>query len=445
MNHLFNSNPFASVPWLRGGRFRLGGLVLLGLTVALLLNLVFFKPMALTPTKPIPGAHPVPTPTILVDDTAPPLGRALSERERTLIALTLGLEQPPPPQLTASSQTPLMILHDTAGELSRADLSNRPRYSHSPLGDGIAAYIPRSGEPIITRPALFTPYRPTATAYERGFDILPESRRNPLLRQAWQGASPRTQEMVTRRLLAALQEKPQGLINRMQLWFKASSDRAFDRYLASHPHQIDGGKTTAIWASSNLCTMVLKDPQSTWASSPSAQLALLKTCRQLEPWIQASRTRLATAFNVELVQKEGSDCFVSDAQVQAYNQIAAPAHRIAQGRAVPLQTGDRPAYTESQYEGLVKLYLLGALTAGRFPQIVTHYWLDQGGGRAIGSHCDPRGLNVGEVYRRLSATLHHDPQSLYGPEPQYGQEPAQGDNIWWSEKIMGGQAPSGEY
>jgi hypothetical protein len=42
------------------------------------------------------------------------------------------------------------------------------------LGDGITAYVPREGEAIITRPAFFTPDRPTATAYEKGFDVMDE-------------------------------------------------------------------------------------------------------------------------------------------------------------------------------------------------------------------------------------------------------------------------------
>jgi len=439
MTHPFNS----SFRWRRTWP-----LVIVGLVLGLALDLAVFKLLPIPrsfqeQTAPTVQVTPAPPAEVEVDESLPPLERRLSERERYLIAATLGLTAPPTPQGLPGSTAPLMILHDTAGELSREELSARPRYTHSPLGDGIAVYLPREGEPIFTRPALFTPYRPTATAYERGFDLLTEPQRNPLLRQAWRLASDRTRQAVSRQLLGSLQEKPQDLANRMALWFNAKSDSAFNRYLASHPGEIDGGKTAAIWASADLCRRVLKNPEQSWADTPARQQELLQTCQKLQPWAEASRLRLHTAFNVELVQKEGSDCFVSDAQVRAYNQVADPAHRIAKGRAVPLQSADRPAYTDSQYEGLAKLYLLGALTAGRFPQIVTHYWLDQGEGRAIGTHCDPRGVDLNRLYGAVASTLNHPAGTLYGSQPRYGQNPQAGDTVWWSDSIMGGPAPSG--
>jgi hypothetical protein len=225
------------------------------------------------------------------------------------------------------------------------------------------------------------------------------------------------------------------------------SNRAFLRAYARNPRALDGGRTTAIWAIAELCQTVLNNPaQLPQTSAAAADDAPLRSaCQQVNPQLQASQQRLASSMNIELVQTEGSDCFVNDADVQAYNRIADRAYRIAAGRAVPLETYDRPAYTDNQYEGLTQLYLWGAISAGRFPEIVTHFWLDQGQGQVIGTHCDPRGLNLHRLYRNIALVLGHPSQTLYGAPPQYGQNPAQGDNVWWSDSIMGGAAPTTDW
>jgi hypothetical protein len=337
----------------------------------------------------------------------------------------------------------MIILHDTAGELSREELENRPTHRRTPLGDGIAAYVPREGDVIFTRSVFFTPYRPTATAYERAFDLGAERERNEAMVQVWKNADGTTRQKALQTVISQLDDPPPDLTNRANLWFTLG-DQSFAREFARSPRRLDGGKSTAIWAIAALCEQVFaaqENGSGTTNGINNGPTALFQACAAVYPQLQTAHQRLASSVNVELVQKEGSDCFTSTAAVQAYNRIADPSHRIVGGRVDPLATYSRPAYTDSQYAGLVKIYLQAAITAGRFPQIVTHYWLDQGNGQAIGSHCDPRGLDINRLYREIALALDHPGDSLYGPLPKYGLDPAAGDNVWWSEDIMGGPPP----
>jgi hypothetical protein len=218
----------------------------------------------------------------------------------------------------------------------------------------------------------------------------------------------------------------------------ASSEQAFEAWQSRNHHSLDGAKTTAIWAIENLCKKVLDDEQRAIALVPSPKKAaqLRQTCQRVHPTLQANRTRVEAAVNVELIQQRGSDCFTADVEVRTYNGLDG-AVKIPANRAVSLMLYNGEAYTDSQYEALKNFYLKSVLAAGRFPQIVTHYWLDQGGSKAIGDHCDPRGLNLTKVYSLISDALGHPPGTIYGIKPQYGRNPQKGDNIWWSEKILG--------
>ncbi|MFN9174074.1 MAG: hypothetical protein ACK58N_06035 [Synechocystis sp.] len=379
----------------------------------------------------------------LIDPNAPLLGRRLTLQERQKVLALLGQPADFPGGFVSGPEAPRIILHDTAGELSREELENRPKYTETPLGDGIAAYVPREGPLIFTRTVLFTPYRPTAAAYEKGLDFATEDQRDQSLRKVWQAANPQAIQQSIQAVVGKLKDPPPDLANRAAIWFKLGSNRAYMREYARSPHALDGGKTTAIWAIANLCQTVLSDPsQLKQAAAPARQSQLQQACATVNPQLQASQQRLASSMNIELVQKEGSDCFVSDAEVQAYNQIADDAHKIASGQAIPLETYDRQAYTDSQYEALTQLYLWAAIYAGRFPEIVTHFWLDQGNGKVIGTHCDPRGFNLNRLYREIALVLDHPTETQYGAPPQYGRNPDQGDNVWWSEQIMGGEAPT---
>ena len=177
--------------------------------------------------------------------------------------------------------------------------------------------------------------------------------------------------------------------------------------------------------------------------SPKYATQLRQTCQRVNPTLQANRTRVGAAVNVELIQQRGSDCFTADIEVRTYNSLDG-AIKIPANRAVPLMLYDGEAYTDGQYEALKTFYLKSVLAAGRFPQMVTHYWLDQGLGKVIGDHCDPRGLNLRKVYSLISDALGHPPGTIYGIQPQYGRNPQKGDNVWWSEAILGSMPRSPE-
>lgn len=372
-----------------------------------------------------------------VDKDKNPVGKLITVGERETIMELLG-ESPEKPYTLVVGATPLVILHDTAGEISSETLHSQKQYSRGPLGDGITAYIPREGEAIITRPAFFTPDRPTATAYEKGFDFLNESQRNRSLRTIWLTLDPKTRQAHLRDAIAELDPSFVKFTNRAALWLNASSERAFEAWRSRNHRSLDGAKTTAIWAIGNLCKKVLEDEQAAIALVPSPKNAsqLRQTCQRVNPTLQANRSRVGAAVNVELIQKRGSDCFTADVEVRTYNSLNGAVH-IPANRAVSLMLYDGEAYTDSQYEALKNFYLKSVLAAGRFPQMVTHYWLDQGGGKAIGDHCDPRGLNLAKVYSLISDALGHSPGTIYGIKPQYGRNPEKGDNVWWSEAILG--------
>jgi hypothetical protein len=250
--------------------------------------------------------------------------------------------------------------------------------------------------------------------------------------------NPTTRQAHLRNAIAEIDPGFVKFTNRAALWLNASSDQGFDAWQSQNLQSLDGAKTTAIWAVSNLCNRVVSVPKTALnlVQFPKNVHQLVQTCQKLNPILQANRTRVGSSVNVELIQKRGSDCFTADIEVRTYNNLDG-AVKIPENRAIPLANYQGDAYTDSQYEALKNFYLKSTLAAGRFPQIVTHYWLDQRGGRAIGDHCDPRGLNLTEVYARISKDLKHPPGTIYGIKPQYGQNPQKGDNIWWGKAILG--------
>ncbi|MEB3308687.1 MAG: hypothetical protein VKJ02_00470 [Snowella sp.] len=376
-----------------------------------------------------------------VDKDKNPVGRLLTERERERILLILGKPSTTPFGFVPG-RPPLFIVHDTAGELDNATLEAQKEYNRGPLGDGIAAYVPKQGESIMTRSVFFTPNRPTGTAYERAFDLMPEAERSRSLRTVWHTLNLSSRQTHLQNAIAAIDPSLVTFTNRAALWLNSSSDSAFDAWQRKNMSSLDGAKTTAIWAIGQLCSNVVTEPNlvNSLAQSPNHAKQLLQTCQKVAPVLQEYRTRVATSVNVELVQKRGSDCFTTDAQVRTYNGFNG-AITIPENRAIPLINENGEVYTESQYEALANLYLQAALHSGRFPEVVTHYWLDQGLGKVIGDHCDPRGLNLTEVYTRISTALGHPEGTIYGIIPQYGQNPQQGDNVWWAESIVGTKPP----
>ena len=96
-----------------------------------------------------------------------------------------------------------------------------------------------------------------------------------------------------------------------------------------------------------------------------------------------------------------------------------------------------PPYAESQYLDVVQVYLRAALEAGRFPEIVTHYWIDR---NIEDSHCDPRCFKLDHLYELIAAAMGHGPGSTYGIKPNYGTKKGT-HNVWWLDTVCGSAHP----
>jgi hypothetical protein len=432
-------------------------IAVISVLVALILSIIgFFFLGKTTQTSTSTSTLPVPTKSDRAEtlvststkDREPPqpsnskVGRSLSDEERRAIAAILG-ETNVNNRAIAFEQTPKLILHDTSGELSDATIEEKKQRAIGPLGNGINAYVTRAGKVILSR-AFFDPRRPTATVYEKSADILTESQRDVEVRRVWQTTAASVQQTALRNAVAGLNLNEASLMERATTWLNAPSDAAFKAIEARSSSSLDGGKTTGLWATAQICDRVVADKHNavSLASSLSSSKTLMAACQKLNPLFQEKRKRIASSVHVEILQMRGSECYTTDAQVQNYNANVADGLYIEGDRLVPLQTWERPAYTDTQYEKVALIYLFAALQGDRYPEITTHFWVDQGKVGKIGTHCDPRGLNLTRLYQLISNALGHPPDTLYGIQPKYGLHPEQGDNVWWSEAILSELPPS---
>lgn len=365
------------------------------------------------------------------------VGHPLNQQERQAIAQILGqpLSTDPDP---AFDRIPKFILHDTSGELSDSTIERMKQQARGPMGNGIAAYVSREGKVTIARSMFFNQRRPTATVYEKAADILPETVRNREIRRVWSATAASIRQAALKNVVAELNLNEPSLANRASIWLNAPSEQAFETLKARSSTNLDGGKTTGLWTVAQICNGVLNDSENAarMASSSGTAATLKNACQKLNPVLSENRKRVASSTHVEILQKRGSECWVTNAQVRAYNQNVPDSLKIQANRVVPLETLDRPAYTDEQYEQIARLYLQAALQAGQFPEITTHYWVDQGEFGRIGTHCDPRGFDLMRLYRQISLALGHPQKTRYGIEPQYGIHPEKGDNVWWTEAVL---------
>jgi hypothetical protein len=392
-------------------------------------------PQASQPFRSVPALYDSPQ-----QDSNSKVGRPLSEQERQAIAQTLRINAPATAPLRLE-QTPKFILHDTSGELSDDAIDKITQQSKGPLGLGIAAFVSRNGKVTLAR-SFFDPRRPTATVYEKSADVLSETARNQEIRRVWQATEASLKQAALNQAVASLNVNEASMVKRAAIWLNAPSERAFEAMRSST--SLDGGKTTGVWAISNICDNVLmnRDRAVRMASSPQTAKTLQTSCQKLNSVLTESRKRVASSVHVEINQMRGSECYASNAQVRNYNAQVAASSQIAANGVVPLQTWDRPAYTDAQYQKLALLYLHSALIAGQFPEITTHYWVDQGKFGKIGTHCDPRGFNLTRLYQEISFLLRNPSDMRYGIEPRYGLHPEKGDNVWWSEAALDELPPS---
>jgi hypothetical protein len=370
------------------------------------------------------------------------VGRPLSKQERQAIAQILGKPLSTAPDPTFE-QTPKFILHDTSGELSDGAIQEMKQQARGSMGNGIAAYVSREGKVTIARPIFFNQRRPTATVYEKAADILPETVRNQEARRVWRATEASIRQAALKNVVAELNLNESSLINRASIWLNAPSEQAFEALKARSSASLDGGKTTGLWTIAQICDGVLgnSDGAARMASSSQGSKTLKNACQKLNFVLSENRKRVASSTHIEILQKRGSECWVTNAQVQAYNKTAPDSLKIQANQVVPLETLERSAYSAEQYEQIAHLYLQAALQAGQFPEITTHYWLDQGKFGRIGTHCDPRGFDLMHLYREISLAVGHPQETRYGVEPQYGLNPEKGDNVWWTEAVLGELPP----
>jgi hypothetical protein len=359
-----------------------------------------------------------------------PVGRPLTEAERATIQQLLPNAQAPD-KFPAFEQLPLFILHDTAGLLATSTIYEKQQRNNGPLGDGIAAYIARDGEPIVTRSNFWDVRRPTALAYEKSLDILPEKTRNQAIRQVYRLTSDAGRNQAFQAVTKGLNVNQNNLIKGANIWLNTTSEAQFKSMSRNYRGGLDGAKSTGIWAMTQVCHDVLDGVN--LARSANQKATLTQVCQKVYPALKASRQRIAAAINVEIVQHMGSHCFLTDGAVKTYNAYNPPYARIPENRVVSLEKDGYAAYPDSQYEGLALVYLYSALQAGVFPEITTHFLLDKG----IGDHCDPRGLDLNLLYEKISQRLGHSWGTRYGINPQYGTNLNAGDNVWWAEKVLG--------
>jgi Domain of unknown function (DUF4157) len=319
------------------------------------------------------------------------VGRTLEATERQRIAQLTNAQPPASP--LALPQGPHFVLHDTAAHVEAGGLKSLAAKARGPLGEeGTAAYIPEAG-PAVSAYGLYEGRRAASTQFERANDLMSKSKREAGYREIWRNAGAAARSSALDRALDGLQLSP--------------SERTSERTNAEHQLSASTGevRTTASWAADEIC----RQSGAGGATAPTAS-PLTKACAAMAAVFQARRDRTASTVNVEIVQDEGSDC-------------------RATGHVKALKP-----YTTNQYELVRDVYLKAALAAGRYPDITTHWIIDNQTG-----HCDPRCFDVHRLYSLIAAAMGHNPASEYGITPVYGTAPPA--NVWWQNTACGGPPP----
>jgi hypothetical protein len=344
----------------------------------------------------------------IANDT--PVGKPLEAWQQQQIAVYLGI--PVPTNSLNIDRTPLFILHDTAWNMTADNIREQQLYAKGPMGLGPNVYVPRQPNSsnsniidTIARP-FFEIHRPTATHYEQAAEMLPTPTRDRLARAVWRSTPEKVRAAAFSAALTDVPlsiRSPAELQRRSRMWFNAPSEPKFDALVKKRPlHYFDGAKSTALWATREICQQV--------ASA---------NCDRLRPVFAERDRRVASSVNVEIVQLPGSHCRSS-------------------GRLQGL-----PDYTDYQYRETAKLYLLAALQAGQFPEVVSHYAADSfllNQGKS--PHCDPRGFDLQRLYDEIALVTNDPAGTLYGVVPRYGTDPRRGVTIWWNNRVFGGSSPT---
>ncbi len=360
------------------------------------------------PSLPTPTPTPTPTPPIPQFPTNHS-GRTLTPSERDRIVAYLRSRNISLVTSAIVQPDARFILHDTSVIMSPSVLERERQLGRGPLGLGVNAYLPRANSAVLARPTFYEPRRPTTTEFEKASDILAQPDRERLLRQVWQSATgdARRQSLDT------------ALVN-LSL---SSSEIAREQAEASAKLSAASGKiyTTATWAVEALCTRYNSGDRS--IALPGREASLGSACGALTNYFNIRNSRVRSSVAAEIIQ--------AGVRSERGNQNTCDAGNSN------IATFPNPPYSNNQYNYALGLYLRAALTAGKFPQMTTHFALDTFDPQA---HCDPRCFNLTQLYQAIAAVMGHAQGSTYGIKPSYGTRLGT-NNIWWNDRICHGAAP----
>jgi hypothetical protein len=336
-------------------------------------------------------------------------GRTLTSSERDRIATYLrsrSITIAPTADVRSDAR---FILHDTSVIMSSSVLDRERQIGRGPLGLGVNAYLPRENSVVLARPTFYEARRPTTTEFEKASDILPKPERERLLRTVWRSTTGNARR--------------QALDNALVNLNLTSSEIAKEQREASAKLAASSGRifTTATWSVENICTRYNSGDRS--VVSPGAEASLRSACGTLTNYFNIRNSRVRSAVAAEIIQ--------AGVRSERGNQNTCDAgnSNIA-GFA-------NPPYSENQYNYTLGIYLRAALSAGKFPQMTTHFALDAFDPEA---HCDPRCFNLTKLYGSIASVMGHARGSSYGIVPSYGTRLGT-NNIWWNDRICRGSAP----
>jgi hypothetical protein len=312
--------------------------------------------------------------------------------------------------LSPTVQTdPRFILHDTSVLMSPATLDRERQTGRGPLGLGVNVYLPRENIPVLARPNFYELRRPTTTEFEKASDILDLEDREQLFREVWGSIDDDARRQALDTALANLS--------------LSSTEIAKEQAAASTKLAADSGRiyTTGTWAVEAVCSRYNGGDQS--ISEPNQADNLRNACTRLDNYFKIRNSRVRSSVAAEIIQVGARSSKGNQNTCSASNPNIA--------------TFPKPPYSANQYQSTTDLYLRAALSAGKFPQMTTHFALDAFDPAA---HCDPRCFNLNQLYNSLAGVLGHAQGSSYGIKPSYGKQGGV-NNIWWDDRICHGSAP----
>jgi hypothetical protein len=293
--------------------------------------------------------------------------------------------------------------------MSPSLLERERQLGRGPLGLGVNAFLPRDNSAILARPNFYEPRRPTTTEFEKASDILAQAERERLLRQVWQAATGDARRQALDTALANLN--------------LSSSEIAKEQKEASAKLSAASGKifTTATWSVEAICSRYNNGDRAVVA--PDREDNLRSACGTLTNYFNIRNNRVKSTVAAEIVQ--------AGVRSERGNQNTCDAGNSN------IATFPNPAYSDNQYNYALSLYLRAALSAGKFPQMTTHFAVDTFDSEA---HCDPRCFNLTKLYNSIALVMGHARGSTYGIIPSYGTRLGT-NNIWWNDRICHGSAP----